>query len=628
MCRSKHLTFILILISVSVGLIAYLVSGYKASTLNIEAKTLEKGVGVVVAENSESKKYDLNFTIDDDEGTKKLYVIELPATKLKKVVIAPLTAAIGKFQIDRITLSNDAISYSWDELGACTQRTKNFGTVRRSPCVAPAPLMSTEADASVSLAGMPETGLNRSTAARAVVSLAASIGALLCMLWLTSACPDGSVWSREIIARTAWLSVVIVFVWHLYLICVYSVDVPYHDDWLYFAPDALTWDLPWRWIYGFFSEHRIVPTKLMAWFNLRLFGLDYGVQKIVNFLIFGGVIGAVALLKNRVAGKGNFQLFPLFLLFLLSPIAYENHRWGFQSQFHFVLIFLNLALCYAFQAKYKINDAALFCLFSIAAMYSFSAGVLFTAVTMMVMIVFVVTGIACGTMERSAAKRFFGVCIVMGIVVLIWHHGFIRPSDSWSQKYVLPHKAAFWDYFLNLLSYSFGFESVTIMPGIFCMALLGVPLVILLARRESRLLHSTWAVLAAIIGVLVVLGVISMSRTYLNFYGSKTSRYAEIGFLLIPYMAMAWWFALKPGKVRVAVLSLLWGACFISYLDDWSPQLYRETKQVDNYTLECVESYFNGSGTGVCQGRTEPRDLERAKELKANFVEQFMMGKK
>jgi hypothetical protein len=439
------------------------------------------------------------------------------------------------------------------------------------------------------------------------------------MLWVAGA----SQGVMGILARASWFAVFVVFVWHLYLICIYSVDVPFHDDWLYFAPDSLTWEFPWRWIYSFFSEHRIVPTKLMAWLNLRLFGLDYGLQKIINFVIFGGVIGALAVLKNRVVGKGEFVLFPLFLLFLLSPVAYENHRWGFQSQFHFVLIFSNLALCYAFPAKIKNKHALLFCLFSCAAMYSFSAGVVLTAITLGFMAIFVIIGIVRGAIEPSTYRLWFGVFIVMVIVALLWAHGYVRPHDEWSQEYVLPHRAAFWDYFLNLLSYSFGFERVSIFPGIVCMLLLVVPIIMLLVRRESRCLSSVWVILAAVVGVLIVLGLISMSRTYLNFYGSKTSRYTEIGFMLIPYMSMAWWLALRPGKVRTTILSLLWFICFFSYQNDWSPQPYREAKQVDYYTLDCVESYFDGTGNGVCQGRTTKDDIERARSLGSHFTRQF-----
>ncbi|NTW99718.1 MAG: hypothetical protein HGB35_07305 [Geobacteraceae bacterium] len=134
---------------------------------------------------------------------------------------------------------------------------------------------------------------------------------------------------------------------------------------------------------------------------------------------------------------------------------------------------------------------------------------------------------------------------------------------------------------------------------------------------------SVWSIITLSTGILVVLAAISMARPNVNFTGVKTSRYVEIGFLLIPCLAMIWWLVLPPGRWRSLALALLWIVCGICYLDNWSPQIYRYTRQVDFNTLECVERYFAGRGDGVCQGLTSPQLLDRARALDVKFIRQF-----
>jgi len=128
-------------------------------------------------------------------------------------------------------------------------------------------------------------------------------------------------------------------------------------------------------------------------------------------------------------------------------------------------------------------------------------------------------------------------------------------------------------------------------------------------------------VVTAILAILAVLAAISVGRG--NFGEPKTSRYAEIGFMLIPYAALAWWLAVKGVARCKAVPVFFWFFCFAGYFNNWSTDKYAEAKQIDLYNLECVEGYFNGIGDGICQGRTAPQDLDRAKTMGARFTRQF-----
>jgi hypothetical protein len=315
-------------------------------------------------------------------------------------------------------------------------------------------------------------------------------------------------------------------------------------------------------------------------------------------------------------------LFPLFLIFLLSPIIWQNHRWAFQSQFHFFLIFSTVALCCAYWQEQSYGRTLVFCLCLLGTMYSFSAGVIFAVVYLIGTTVFTLVGIA---QKRIDAQRGRRVLVLMAVIVgfgmLAWFYGYSSAERDVTQSpYVFPTDGRFWIFFLNLLSFSFGVATPGLFPGIVILLLLLLPGIKLLAKSESRWQAATWSILSAMVGILLVLATVSMTRTSLNM---KTSRYVEIGFLLIPCLAMAWWLALNSRTMRLLVLALVWGACTISYFDDWTALPYRHAKQDDLTTLECVESYFAGKGDGICLGVKSPRELDRAKELGVKFTRQF-----
>ena len=175
------------------------------------------------------------------------------------------------------------------------------------------------------------------------------------------------------------------------------------------------------------------------------------------------------------------------------------------------------------------------------------------------------------------------------------------------------------------VSFGFGFELMQGLPGVVCLLFAICPLLLLLGRKETRWLPSTWQALTAILSILAVLAAITLGRG--NFGEPKTSRYSEFGMMLIPLTALAWWLVFKEGRKLKAILLSLWIMCFAGYFNDWSTQKYAESKQIELYNLECVEGYFAGIGNGVCQGRTTPFDLDRAKAMGAKFTRQFLSNR-
>jgi hypothetical protein len=408
----------------------------------------------------------------------------------------------------------------------------------------------------------------------------------------------------------------------------HSVDVPFSDDWLFFGANGLKVDFSPQWLFRPELEHRIVLTKLQGWVNLRLFSLDYRLQKICNYLLFGGIVLSLAFLKNKLLGKGKFILFPLFLIFLLSPIAWENHRWALQSDYHFAVLFACLALCYLSPPEITLKSCALFCLFSGLAMYSLAPGAVLVAVYVCCSVVFLMARMGDKAISSSLRSLLLTQILAMGLIFFTWLYGYKRLGADWPHKYVLPWEPGYWTDFLNMVSFSFGFQEHNVTLGIICLCVLMVPLVLLLLDSETRWQTITWSLVAGTVGILVVFAVVTMARSGVNYYGTKTSRYAEIGFLMIPFMAMAWWRALQSRALRCTVLTSLWIFCFVGYFDNWSSLPYQETKQYDIQTLECAENYYRGTGDGSCRGETfpNPQLLDRAKELGIKFTKQLVQS--
>ncbi len=228
-------TLVLIIISLSVSFIVFLISGYRESTLNIDAISMEKGIGTVLFEGvgfygSSSRKFEIN-EYQGDQGLKKLYVIELPATKLKTITIDPQIRN-GLFGIDRIILANDAISYTWDEQGVCSQQKQVHGFQKKEPCKDGTPSILAAADSSVVISAIPETGFTNTFDVRVAKALVIGCGTFLGGIWLLWPCAKQARSTRlhRLAFKLAWLAIAVGFLYQLYLVIKYSVDVPRQDE--------------------------------------------------------------------------------------------------------------------------------------------------------------------------------------------------------------------------------------------------------------------------------------------------------------------------------------------------------------------------------------------------------------
>jgi hypothetical protein len=618
--RIATLRSILSVASIGVVIYVFFATQYHPATLVLFARTYELGTGRISVENNRGGKENISFAIGNNDGGNSLYPVELPATRISSIRIAPLAGA-GKYQVDKVSLQYDDIQYIWDEHGVCQQKLLHENIAQREPCSAGSPLLTIDSDSSAAISSIPAKGVERSTLSRTVLALLCGLLFFAGAKWLFR--PIVSCGKAESLlqygGRSLGLLIVALFLFQYFQVWKSAVDVPYSEEWRYFEPDALSKGLTWDWLFGFYGMHRIALTKFLAWLNLHLFGLDFAWQDIQNYLLYGALCLLLLRFKRMTVGGRDFILFPAFLIFMFSSKSYENLLWAYQSQIHFVLLFSLLALMFAFPDDRGRRHFLLFILFSVCAMYSFAAGIV-TVVTFLTLTT-IHAIFSSADIQRARMPLIFS-WLVLVMMMFAWFNGYPK-----STLLIFLGDPRFWNFFLNLVGMGFGFNYPNAIIGLVCFISSIFPLAILLLNKESRWLRTTWLVVAAGSATMLTLASIAAGRAFLPWMASF-SRYAELGFMLVPIAALAWWLAIRHSTMRNCVLVLYWALCFTGYADDWDSSPYRDTKQLNLVIQECVEDYMSGTGDGKCMGNPSSdgsRDIDSAIRLNTSFTRQYRM---
>jgi hypothetical protein len=409
----------------------------------------------------------------------------------------------------------------------------------------------------------------------------------------------------------------------------HGVDIPYYEEWEFFDVSALPNGLSWQWLSTQVSHQRMVLfTKLMAWINYKLFALDFFKLKIMNYAFFGCFLYLIVRFKNKVLpGSNNFHLFPLFMLFLLSPIIYEVHINTFQSGETAAMFLSVLMLNLIFNAEISYKTTLLFSVCALFGMCSSSAGLIFAIIFLICWTIFY--GVNINNNRISCPYGWKNILLVWLILVpgiFIWFDDFKKPDPAlWEvAELLLPVKMKFWEVYFELLSYCFGFEWKSLLPGVLCLFFVLAPVMMLLVNKSQRWEISTWLIASAIIGTLAVVALVVIGRGNMP-YSIKVSRYVIFGYILIPYTSIAWWLAIKTIVKRRVVLTLFWGFCAVGYSNDWNYSVYPYVEQLELTNLECVGNY-NSGGDGVCPGTFVfpiGKYFDSAKRLDIHFTRQF-----
>lgn len=625
---SIRVTIILTFLAVITAALVFTSVRFSPMTLVIQTKTLEKGFRQIIAEEEGTKRqFRIRFEVGSDGGESCVYTIELPRRKWQSLTVPPL-AGPGRYEIERITVENNDVRYTWDGVLACTSQPSAGGVLLSAPCEPGSPMIAIGSDSSITISKLSGRGSENSFQQRCLKALCIAFGVLLAGIWLCRPINDQTRRNRlnDFIIRCVWLLFLILYFYQLYIIWNYSVDLPFWEEWEFFEPAALQRGLSLEWLFSHFGTNQqvMVFTKLMAWFDLKLFSLDFVKLKLMNYLVFGLFLAGVARFARLVSGEG-FKLIPLFMLFLVSPLAYEAHAASFQSGEIFVLLFSMGMLCFSLTDHPGKRNAIFFPLLSLGAIFSMHTGVAVASLLLAARTVFISVKVLHKELDkREAAANILISWLITGSGIVFWLSGYRKPTSG-APPWLLPTEGKFWDQFFNLLAAGFGFDTQTPFPGIVILVVLLVPVVLLLINGASRWQKSTWQIAPAIVALLALTGMITLGRG--NMDGSiKLSRYTVYISPLIPFGALAWWLLLRGRKEMFAVLAAFWIFCFAAFSDNWNYAIYRDLRQMDLLNLECVARYSSGLGDGTCPGtHAVPIGgfFDNARKMDINFTRQF-----
>lgn len=367
------------------------------------------------------------------------------------------------------------------------------------------------------------------------------------------------------------------FLAHLWVVRAHAVDLPLLDEWELLGPGALPSGLSARWLFATHNEHRVVLTKLQAWLLLQANGWDNVTFVTSTFLLFGALLVAL----GAWLARGGLPLVVVcaFGLLLLSPIAAQNHAWGFQSQVHLPLLGLVLAATGLFsRAGSRAGVAARasgLCALVIGA-FCFASGVVYGVTLLLVFALHraLVAGHLPEAERRPARLETAGLLFVGTGALALWSIGW--PGSGLTPTW--PTSWRFWDVLLNLVSLGFGFKTRSAALGALCLALVLAPLAGLAsrARRDDPRDPRVWE-LAAVTGALLAgLAGVALSRGIWGPSYAKTSRYAELALPLVPVAALCWWRLLEARpRARAAAVALAWALPAVGLADDWTRDTYR-----------------------------------------------------
>lgn len=414
---------------------------------------------------------------------------------------------------------------------------------------------------------------------------------------------------------------------HLWIIFQNAVNVPYWDEWGILSPNALPAGFTFSWIFEQANEHRIIPTKMLAWGLFYVSGHNHVLSMLITDAIYVLLLGCIVLFAKRMVPQVPLWVTLAFVIFLLTPINWENNFWGFESSFRFAVLFTLLAGYFLFNEPQTGWRMALGALMSVLAAYSFFAGLIAVSILIVLFASFKVARALSFAGPQRRAEYVQLIAVVIPVLILIALHFIDYHKVASLPRYALPYQASFWRFFTNLVSWGFGFETHSVVIGAVCLLLVLAPIVLEIRKKRLQLPSSSWAVYAFSLGMLAVLASIAYARANLS-SSAKISRYADFATMLVPFTALAWAIFLKDRpKLKKYVLIGFWVFCCLGFSYKWLWfSVYSVERDSRKAGVECIKSYYKQGGQALCPTLSPtPIDsmLDDAKKLNLSFYREI-----
>ncbi|MGZ3744003.1 MAG: hypothetical protein ACXVB1_13730 [Pseudobdellovibrionaceae bacterium] len=402
------------------------------------------------------------------------------------------------------------------------------------------------------------------------------------------------------------------------IVALNTVNIPQGDEWDSLTQNALPSGFTFNYLFGFHNEHRLVFTNLVNYFFFVVSDWNAQYQVIFNYIIFSSLVIFLMRFQKKHIPSASKAIW-ILPFFLTSPLLVDNHVVGIQSVFHFCLLFGVISVFYATREKLRTADVWISAVGGLCAVYSLAAGMFFALTS------FLVLGYRLfiepkNSWQEMTLKGLALLGIVMGVGA--WFVGFHSPAGH--PPLTWPHDTEFWYFLANLISLGFGFKTSN---GLLAFVALGIVIFTLGRSFKKAFSFKDQYFSLAFFGSLAViaaLGSIALSRAGFGIGQAKTSRYAEISILLVPFMGwLLWGLSLQSLKYKKAIKYYIW-FLFIGFAGDFSYSRYFTVAQERRDSLECISKYYRGENKTAYCPLSYPVSmveiLENAKKLKLSFV--------
>ena len=424
---------------------------------------------------------------------------------------------------------------------------------------------------------------------------------------------------------------VLTYVLHFAAVCIHAVDLPFYDEWQFLASEkslSIEGPLSWEKLLFRAGEHYLVPTRLQVWLLYQLNGWNLISQQMMNFLLFGVLLASIVWIARRLDPEVPLWATLAFVIFLLSPLGHQNHSWGYQSQFHFALLTFPLAVVALFSEAQRSTTLGLGVACAWLAVYSQAAGLVGCLSAFVCYLFFKglrVRAALAGPERRRELIQGLAVLLTLGAGIGLWFVNLSRPPPL--PEFIWPWSWTFWRFFVNEVSFGFGYSTFSTAWGFVCLLLVVTPVAGQLLRCRGRAAASFWALTAILLGVLAILASIAVGRAGFEptLHRAKVSRYFHVAVLLLPFAFLAWRaFLVERPRLRVGVALTLWLVCALGSWDDVSLDIYQRTaERRRGFEAKVREYYYRGGTASIPSLSPWPsiaRNLDIAKRAQVSFA--------
>ena len=388
---------------------------------------------------------------------------------------------------------------------------------------------------------------------------------------------------------------------HFWVIYKNAVNVLFWDEWGLLDPKALPAGFSFRWIVGQVNEHRIALTKLLMSVLFYVSGLNQVLNMAITYALYGVLLSCLVFFAQRMVPHQPKWITLAFIVFLLSPANWENHFWGFQSAYHFSVLFSLLTAFFLFSEPQTVARLTLGASMAVLATYSFFSGLVAVCILIVLFGGFKILRALrlSGADRRRECLQLAAVATPVSVFVAVYFVGYSRNPTS--PPIALPYTESFWRFFTNIVSWGFGFETDSVVLGGICLLLVLTPIVLEVWKRGWRLPASSWAVFAYSMAMLAVLAAIAVGRGY-GGARAKISRYHDFSMMLVPFTIFAWAIVLKDRPdLRKYMLASLWIFCFLGYSYKWLWfPVYHQQAELRREGVRCIKNYYDHGGEALC----------------------------